>query len=103
MNVVITEFGLPDLDITSPDPGEVLQGHPYAMPYGMRCSRRHPSAYGAPLCMKHMLISNDGASDEYKHFLFHVGSELPAGRHRPRHGASGTAEGQAIAGVLDRQ
>jgi alpha-L-arabinofuranosidase len=79
MDVVVTEYGLPDLDITTPDPAEVLQGHPLRDAFWYALFMQASAAYGAPLCMKHMLISNDGQSDEYKHFLFHVGSNFPLG------------------------
>jgi alpha-N-arabinofuranosidase len=79
MDVVVTEFGLPDLAITSPDPAEVLQGHPLRDAFWYALFMQASSAYGVPLCMKHMLLSNNGASDESKHFLFHTSSTFALG------------------------
>lgn len=79
MDVVVTEFGLPDLAIASPDAAEVLQGHPLRDAFWYALFMQASSAYGVPLCMKHMLISNDGAFDEYKHFLFHTSSTFALG------------------------
>jgi alpha-L-arabinofuranosidase len=95
MTVVMTEFGAPDLAITTPDPGEQISGHPLRDGFWYALLMQATSAYGMPLCQKHMLLSNDGASDEYKQLLFHAGSSFVLG-------AAGHAAGQ-VARLKDKQ
>jgi len=71
MKVIVTEFGRPGVTVTTPDPGEVIDGNTWSEALYYALTLQYYAEMGIPVGMKHML-TNPAANAE--DILFPYGS-----------------------------